>query len=261
MVPVEFCFMETLNKVQMRLHQEINFKPASMQKMVQCNMDELDRMVNPAIVLAVSKAFNRHEKKSEALAEIIQYIFMANKIHKLMKDDSNIAEDHRQFSVLVGDLFYGKFYLELCRKQLLSFLDPMAQVMRTMSEGGISRWLSRDKKLSMAESLSIIEKESASLTALAARLSAELAGGSIPLQRHIEMFGWELGLAWGAWKESLENSEVQSILQRANAILNLISSESQLQLHPLREVYLFMVKQLNTDHNPQEPDHNKPSGL
>ncbi len=252
MVPMEFCFLETLTKVQMRLHQEINLKPASMQEMVQGNMDELDRIINPAIVLAVSEAFKGPGKKTETLAEVIQYIFMANIIHKLMRDDSDIAEEHRQYPVLVGDLFYGKFFLVLCREQLLSFLEPIAQVMITMSEGGISRWLARDKKLTMTESLKIIEKESAALTALAARLSAEVAGVSDPLQRQIEMFGWELGLAWGAWKERLKNVEVQSILQRANAILNVISSESesQFQLQPLREVYLFMVKQLNTDYAP-----------
>jgi geranylgeranyl pyrophosphate synthase len=252
MVPVEFCFLEKLNNVQMRLRQEINMRPGSFEELVQLNMDELDRTVNPAIVLAVSRAFKEHGRKSEALAGIIQFIFMANKIHKLMKEDSDIAEELRQFPVLVGDLLYGKFFLELCSEKLLPFLDPLAQVMGTMSEGGISRWLSRDKKLGLAESLKIIGRESASLTALAARLSAELAGVSVPLQHKIEAFGWELGLAWGAWKERLENIEVQSILQRANVILNEISSESQLQLHPLREVYLFMAKQLNGDYSPQE---------
>lgn len=252
MVSVEFSFLEKLNNVQIRLHQEINFKPAGFEELVQLDMDELDRTVNPAIVLAVCQAFKDPGRKSEALAGIIQYVFMANKVHKLMKDDSDIVEELRQFPVLVGDLLYGKFFLELCREKLLSFLDPVAQVMGTMSEGGISRWLSRDKKLGKAESLKIIEMESASLTALAARLSAELAGASVPIQHQVEAFGWELGLAWGAWKERLGNIEIQSILQRANTILNEISSESQLQLHPLREVYLFMVKRLNTDYNPRE---------
>jgi len=252
MGPVEFSFLEKLNSVQMRLRQEINFKPTSFEELVQLDMDELDQTVNPAIVLAVTRAFKKHGQKSEALAGIIQFVFMANKVHKLMKDDSDIAEELRQFPVLVGDLLYGKFFLELCREKLLSFLDPLAQVMGTMSEGGISRWLSRDKTLGKAESLKIIEMESASLTAAAARLSAELAGVSVPLQRQMEAFGWELGLAWGAWKERMENIEVQSILQRANAILNEISSESQIEIHPLREVYLFMAKHLKTDYNPQE---------
>ena len=252
MVPVEFSFLEKLNNVQMHLHQDINFKPFSFEELVQLDMDELDRTVNPAIVLAVSQAFQEEGQKSEALAGIVQFVFIANKVHKLMKDDSDNAEELRQFPVLVGDLLYGKFFLELCREKLLSFLDPIAQVMGTMSEGGISRWLSRDKKLGMAESLEIIEMESSSLTALAARLSAELAGVSVPLQLQIEAFGWELGLAWGAWKERLENIEVQLILTRANAILDEIAAESQLPLNPLREVYLFMAKHLNTDYHPQE---------
>ncbi|HBP64886.1 MAG TPA: geranylgeranyl pyrophosphate synthase [Desulfosporosinus sp.] len=254
MVPVEFCFMEKLNNVQKHLRQEINFKRASFEELVHLDMDELDRTVNPALVLAVSQAFKDHGQKSEALAGIVQYVFMANKVHKLMNDDHDIAEELRQFPVLVGDLLYGKFFLELCREKLLIFLEPLAQVMGTMSEGGISRWLSRDKKLGMPESLKIIEMESASLTALSARLSAELAGVSIPLQHQIEAFGWQLGLAWGAWKERMEAIEVQAILQRAQVILNEISSESQLQfqLKPLHEVYHFMAKQLNTDYNPQE---------
>ena len=252
MVPVEFCFQEKLNNVQMHLRQKINFRPASFEELVRLDMDEFDRTVNPAIVLAVGQTLKEHGQKSEALAEIIQYLFMANKVHKLMKDDSDISEELRQFPVLVGDLLYGKFFLELCRVELLSFLDPLAQVMGTMSKGGISRWLSRDKKLGNTESLEIIEMESASLTAIAARLSAELAGASVPLQQKIEAFGWELGLAWGAWRERLENIEIQLILQRANAILNEIALESELQLTPLREVYHFMAKQLNADYNPQE---------
>lgn len=252
MGPVEFSFLEKLNNVKMRLRQEISLKPASFEKLVQLDMDELDRTVNPAIVLAVSETFNDHGQQSEALAGIIQFVFMANKVHKLMKDDSDITEEMRQFPVLVGDLLYGKFFLELCREKLLTFLEPLAQVMGTMSEGGITRWLSRDKKIELTESLKIIEMESASLTALAARLSAELAGASVPIQHKIEAFGWELGLAWGAWKERLEAIEVQASLQRANVILNELSSESQLQLTPLRELYIFMIKQLDKDYNIQE---------
>lgn len=250
MVPLEFSFLEKLNVVQARLRQEINFKVAGFEKLVQLEMDELDRTVCPAIVLAVSRTCGDHGQKSEALAGIVQFIFMANKVHKLMKDDSDMAEELRQFPVLVGDLLYGKFFLELCIEKLLPFLDPLAQVMGTMSKGGISRWLSRDKKMKTDEWLRIIELESASLTALAARLSAELAGVSLPLQNKIEAFGWELGLAWGAGKERLGNAIVHSILLRANDILNEISAGSQLQLQSLREVYHYMARQLCTDFNP-----------
>jgi geranylgeranyl pyrophosphate synthase len=251
MVPVEFSFLEKLNEVQSHLRQEINFKPAVFEELVQLDMDELDQTVHPALVLAVSKACGNQGQKSEALAGIIQFIFMANRVHKLMKDDDDLAEELRQFPVLVGDLLYGKFFLELCRVKLLQFLDPLAQVIGTMSQGGISRWLSLDKRLGRDDLLRIIELENASLTALAARLSAELAGVSLPIQKQMEAFGWEVGLAWGAWKERMDTSVVQSILRRAQSILQDSSSVSQLQLNPLFEVYQYLAKQLNTDYNPQ----------
>ncbi|EHQ88365.1 hypothetical protein [Desulfosporosinus youngiae] len=251
MVPVDFSFHGKLNAVQAHLREEINLKPASFDELVRLEMNDLDKTLNPAIVLAVSGSCSHHDCKSEALAGIIQFMFMANKVHRLMKDEADLAEELRQFPVLVGDLLYGKFFLELCRQKLLLFLAPLAQVMGTMSQGGISRWLSRDKELSRDQLLQIIELESASLTGAAARLSAELAGVSLPLQKKLESFGWEMGLAWGAWKERMENSIVTSILQRADDILDDISGESQIEIHPLREVYQYLAKELSTDYNLQ----------
>lgn len=250
MVPVDFSFTEKLNMVHAHLRREMIFKPADFDELIKLEMDELDQTVYPAIVLAVSGACGDYGREPEALAAIVQFIFIANKVHELMKDDSDIAEELRQFPVLVGDLLYGKFFLELCRERLLSFLEPLARVIGTMSEGGISRWLSRDTKLNKEEWLKIIEMERASLTALAARLSAELAGVSLPIQSRLEAFGWELGLAWGAWKERLETTMVQTILQRAKNILDEISSGSQLQLQPLQEVFQYIARQLNTDYTP-----------
>ena len=251
MVPVEFSFFEKLNAVQAHMRQEINFKPVGFEELVQLDMDELDQTVHPAIVLAVSRACGDQGPESEALASIVQFIFMANRVHKLMNDEQEIKEELRQFPVLVGDLLYGKFFLELCRVKLLQFLDPLAQVIGLKSQGGISRWLAREKRLGRDELLQIIELENASLTALAARLSAELAGVSIPVQRQMEAFGWEIGLAWGAWRERMEITVVQSILQRANAILQEISAGSQLQLNPLVEVYQYLSNKLSTEYNPQ----------
>jgi octaprenyl-diphosphate synthase len=252
MVPLEFSFFEKLNEVQARVRQQINFKAADFKELVQLDMDELDRTVCPAIVLATSRACGDHGHKSVALAGIIQFVFMAKQVHSLIKDDNDLAEELRQFPVLVGDLLYGKFFLELCREDLLPFLDPLAQVIGIMSKGGISRWLSRGKKLRSDEWQHIIEQESAMLTAIAARLSAELAGVSLPLQDKLQTFGWKLGLAWGAWKERLGNDVVQSILQQANNILSEIKHGPQIQLHPLHEVYHFMAEHLSKDYNPQE---------
>lgn len=251
MVPFEFSFLEKLNEVQARLRQEIMIKAASFEELVKLDFDELDHTICPAIVLATGRACGDNERKSVALAEIIQLIYMANQVHSLMKDD-DITEELRQFPVLVGDFLYGKFFLELCRENLLKYLEPLAQVIGTMSEGGISRWLARGKKLKTDELLQIIKQESAVLTAKAAHLSAELAGVSLPIQDKLQAFGLELGLAWGAWKEGLENTVVQATLQKANAILNEIKNSSQLKLQPLQEVYNYLVGKLSNNYNPLE---------
>lgn len=247
MVPVEFSFRAELNAVQAHLRQEIQFKAAEFEELVHLDMDELDRTICPAIVLAVSQACGNGGRKPVALAAIVQFIFMADQVHQLMKDNLDVAEEHRQFPVLVGDFLYGKFFLELCREKLLPFLEPLAQVIGTMSEGGIARWLSKDKKLSTEEWLQILEQERAVLTSIAARLSAELAGVSLFVQDKFESLGWELGLAWGAWRESLENSVVQSILHRANAILNEIPANDQFHVQPLREVMNYLSGYLSID--------------
>ena len=252
MVPLEFSFFEKLNEVQAHLRQEINCRVADFEELVKLDMDELDRTVCPAIVLATSGACGDYGRKSVALAGIVQLIFMSNQVHSLMTDDSDISEELRQFPVLVGDLLYGKFFLELCRENLLPFLDTLARVIGTMSEGGISRWLSRGKKLKTDEWLMIIKQESAMLTAKAAHLSAELAGVSLPLQDKLQAFGWELGLAWGAWKEGLGSDVVQPILQKANNILIEITPSPQLKSQPLQEVYHYIAEKLNTEYNPQE---------
>ncbi len=88
------------------------------------------------------------------------------------------------------------------------------------------------------------------LTAKAAHLSAELAGVSLPLQDKLQAFGWELGLAWGAWKEGLGSEVVQPILQKANNILTEIIPSPQLKLQPLQEVYHYIAEKLNTVYNP-----------
>jgi geranylgeranyl pyrophosphate synthase len=251
MVPVEFSFLEKLKEVQAHMRREINFKPASFESLVKLEMNELDQTVYPAIVLAVCQSCGGEGQKSEALATIVQLIYMADRVHNLMQDDNDIAEELRQFPVLVGDLLYGKFFLKLCREKLLHFLTPLAQVIGTMSEGGISRWVARDKTLDIEETLNIIRLESASLTAVSARLSADLAGSPLDLQQRLESFGLELGLAWGAWRDRLEDRVVQAILQRAQDILNEISAKFPLQWQPLREVYHYMALHLSNDYDPQ----------
>lgn len=252
MGPEEFCFLEKLNIVQKGIRHQIYNNSAGFEELVHLDLNELDQAFCPAVVLAVSQSCDNCGEKSDALASIIQYVFMANQVHNLMRDDNNLAEEQRQFPVLVGDLLYGKFFLRLCKENLLQFLAPLARIIGSMSEAGISRWIERDRKLEQNELLTFIGQESASITALAARLSAELAGVPLPIQEKLEELGRELGLAWGAWKERLSDKVILKILDHADEIINEIPHDSQVLIHPLRDLYQYIVSQLDLEARPKE---------
>ncbi len=247
MVSQVLSFDEELNEVRTYLQAEIRFKAGSFDELIHYYPDSLDKNACPAIVLAVGRACGVHGKPMIRLASIIQYIFMADQIHRLMADDLDLAEDKRQFPVLVGDFLYGKFFLGLCREHILGFLRPLAEVIATMSQGGISRWLAQGREIGREEWIRILEQERAALTGLAARLSAELAGAAQHIQDVAEKLGWELGLAWAACGQGLERPMVEAYLAKARHMAQ--EFPQLLEVSPLLELIDYMSAELC----PKEP--------
>ncbi|MDA8227735.1 MAG: geranylgeranyl pyrophosphate synthase [Desulfitobacterium hafniense] len=241
MVPLELSFYKELHSVQNQLDKEISFKTAKFEELINLPMDELDENACAAIVLAVSKSIGIVDRKSIALAAIVQYIFMADRVHRLMKD-TDLDEASRQFPVLVGDFLYGRFFLKLCHEGLHFFLAPLARTISTMNQGAVSRWLLKEEPSGTPEWIGVIEQESASLTGLAARLGAELGGASYSLQDTFHELGWELGLAWGAWRDNIEKHVVQNALSRAKEIIMRIPES--VQIKPLYELYNYIVQRM-----------------
>ncbi len=212
-------FKEELEEIKRTLRREIKLKAAEFDELVELNFGELENNACPLIVLAVSQTFGGAARSAIGLATIFQYIFMADQVHRLMKDDPDLEESKRQFPVLVGDFLYGKFFLSLCKEKMLHFLAPLAKVIENMNQGAIIRWLSRDKKVSDGEYIRTIEMERASLTGLAARLGAELAGCPLKVQEQCETIGWNLGIAWAASQERRSGGVVDFALTEARSIL------------------------------------------
>jgi octaprenyl-diphosphate synthase len=212
-------FKRELEEIESTLVREIKFKSADLDELVKLEFGELDYNACALIVLSINQAFGGLAQPAIGLATVVQYIFMADQVHRLMKDDSDLEENKRQFPVLVGDLLYGKFFLSLCKEKLLHFLAPLAQVIGIMNQGAISRFLSNGKKVSETEALHILEMERASLTGLAARLGADLAGCSDKVQQQCEVFGWHLGIAWAASQDSMASSIAQKALTHARDVL------------------------------------------
>lgn len=213
-------FIREIEEIKSTLKREIRFKATELDELIDLEFSELENNACALIVLSINQAFGGLARPAIGLATIIQYIFIADKVHRLMEDNSDLEESKRQFPVLVGDYLYGKFFLGLCQEKLLHFLAPMAKVIEVMNEGAISRWLSNGEKNSESEQLYILEMERASLTALAARLGADLAGCSDEEQLQCEALGWQLGIAWAASQDHMETSVIDRALSQARNILN-----------------------------------------
>ncbi|KLU58781.1 octaprenyl-diphosphate synthase [Peptococcaceae bacterium CEB3] len=244
-MPQALSFREELTEVQSQLRREIRFKAADFRELVEYSPDVLEADACPAIVIAVSRACGFSAPSVVKLATIIELIFLADQVHALMKDDESLSEEGRQFPVLVGDYLYGRFFLDLCRDGLLPFLKPLAEAIITMSEGGISRWLARERELSPREWLRVLEQERASLTGLAGRLSARLAGTAETVQETAACLGQALGLAWAARQQGLGESLVQTQLAKARRIIR--QFPETLEFKALYELVDFMGGELLMD--------------
>lgn len=242
MVPQVLSFYEELDEVKTYLQTEIWFKAGSFEELILIQPDNLDTNACPAIVLAMGRACGVHGQPMIRLASVIQYIYLADQIHRLMVDDLSLAEEKRQFPVLVGDFLYGKFFLELCRQHLLRFLRPLAEVIAIMNQGGISRWLAQSKDVGREEWIEILEQERASLTGSAARLSAELAGAAQHIQDTAETLGREIGLAWAACRQGFDKPIVDGYLAKARQVTQEFSQ--QLEIRPLLELIDYVANEL-----------------
>lgn len=243
MVLLKLSFQEELKQVQEFLDRDLCSKEARFKDLVPLVTDELNDNACPGIILAVSKACGYAGKKAIILAAIIQYIYMADKVHNLMRDDEDLADELRQFPVLVGDFLFGKFFWGLSQAGLLNYLAPLAGVIVTMSKGGITRWLARDQHLETGEQLRILENGTGSLTGLAARIGAELAGVSPSIQQKCETFGRFMGLAWAARNKQLDKSLVLEFLHKASLIFDEIPEnlfgEQFLEIYNFIKVHLY----------------------
>jgi len=239
---VDFSFYKELKAVELQLQQEIYFKAGNFDELVQLPLNDLGQHGHPAMVLAVSRACGYQGDQSIRLASIIQYVYIADQVHGLMRDDEELPEENRQFPVLVGDALYGNFFLGLCRGNMLNFLEPLAEVICTMNEGAISRWRFKDQELDTAQQLIILGQERASLTSRAAGLSAQLAGVNGTLLQQIEEFGHYVGMAWAAYEQNMARAVVADFAQRGLDLLRQLSVDGDLRW--LYEFYDYLLERV-----------------
>ncbi|MDQ0285990.1 geranylgeranyl pyrophosphate synthase [Desulfofundulus luciae] len=156
-------------------------------------------IIRPALVLLSARIFAPLNSQAVALAAVIQFIYLAARIHRNVRECPGPEDptDGYQFPVLVGDYFYSRFFTCLCNHGVVKYLKPLSRIICEMSEGGILRIKSGDGQLNADVLKQIVYKETAVLFGGGCRLAGHLAGASEREQKALDRLGTSFGMAVG----------------------------------------------------------------
>jgi all-trans-nonaprenyl-diphosphate synthase len=250
-------FRPEMDKLKCFIEQELTFKSLYYQEVLDLPMNKLDWEVCPSLVFALSMGNEVKKKLIFNLALVTQYTYMAHKIHQLASKEE-LPERDRQYAVLFGDFVLGKVFILLCQDDLQAYAEDFLSLIKTMNEGVVQRWSLRNKRKTLADKELILGKERALITALAARISAGIVGmkgKQIELGKQV---GYNLGMAWGGWDESLDVAILIKYLAKAKtSILKLDGSNPEY----LRDLYNNFSQYIGLGFSqsiPAEPNRLKP---
>lgn len=208
-----------LTSVDALVEKTFKIKPGHLSGFAHLELESLQKYLHPALVLLSGRIFNYTGKKLIYLASVIQFIYLAANIHFAIPDDNEAGKgadprDGAQLPVLVGDYLYGRYFVGLCKGQILEFLRPLAEVIAEMNYGALLR--KKNSGLPVTDEkfvLAVIEKETALLTESAARLSGVLAGAAEAEVSRLADFGRNLGMAYGIIERNRQ-THLLSLIQK-----------------------------------------------
>lgn len=242
MVALYYGFQSDLWKIEEQMGKEIRFKSSNLEDLIDLSINNLDKRLCPAIILAICNITGKTGNRQISLAAIFQYVFLAHYIHGLVTD-GDMEERARQYPVLVGDFMFGQTLLKICQADFSQYAGEFVKVIETINEGILMRWRLKNKNISLKDYRIIIGKERASLTALAGKLGGELAGLKEPYIKKLEDFGYSIGMAWAAWEEPLYPSLVTEYLAKARGTI--AELREHILIKPLQELYDFFYHELS----------------
>ncbi|HWJ03395.1 MAG TPA: polyprenyl synthetase family protein [Verrucomicrobiae bacterium] len=219
MLPFLDAFCTDLNAVNSLLKQEFKLKTGSVPELVPLKLENLDYNLRPALLLAAARAYGYGGERAIMVASVVQFIYLATKVHGLVNKDVETTPGDFQFPVLVGDYLYGQFFLHLCKADALEYLTPLSKVICEIHEAGVIRQQGADNT---SNSLEVLNKEEASLIAEACRIGAQLGGAPERDQELFWQFGRNLGLGIGAFSRGMGKQWAMQALREAREVLPML---------------------------------------
>lgn len=225
---VLICLKEDLQTIHNKIKDQLLIKAGHVGDYANLEFSPMDNFIHPAVVLTVGRLYNCRSPKLLSLGEIVQFIFMASQLHKkipetVVQSHTIDPKDGTQFPVLVGDYLYGKFFTTLCDAKLLKYLQPLAEIIGHIHEGGILK-NANQSRLSNQLVNEVTRLEVAELLAGAANIAGDVAGASREDQMVLYDLGLNLGMLYGL--NQRQSYDALTYYNQAKSLLDKLPDQS-----------------------------------
>lgn len=163
------------------------------------------KRLRPLVVLLCARCLGYQGHEHHELAAIIEFVHTATLLHDDVVDESKLRRGRdtanavwgNQASVLVGDFLYSRAFQLLTRRSNVAVMQVLANTTNAIAEGEVLQLMNRnDPEITEAAYLSVIDRKTAQLFSASAHIGAILATEDPALQRNMQHFGEQLGLAF-----------------------------------------------------------------
>lgn len=212
-----------LQQVQESMKRHFYIKAGYLGGFAHLDLCQLNNVLRPLLVVLSARTGGKITDKVISLAGVLQYIYLASRVHGGINEDNAIAgsgtddpRDGCQFPVLVGDYFYGRFFTTLCDAGIVEYLGPLSEIICEINEGAVIRLKNADdEKRNPLLYRELVRKETAELIAGCCRLGGRLGGADEQQQKILYRFGINLGLALGLLEQGNNYEQVGGYLREA----------------------------------------------
>ena len=163
------------------------------------------KRLRPAMVLLASKVVGNGTSSAIQLGAVVEMIHAATLVHD---DVIDAAETRRgrpstnvkwgnHTCVLAGDWLYMQAFQIALRERNFQILDLLISLTQMMVEGELIQ-LERIGKIDISEAdcMELVDRKTACLFSVCARLGAIAAGGDTHAQERLAEYAWNLGMAF-----------------------------------------------------------------
>src|SRR5690606_12036590 len=171
------------------------------------------KRLRPLMVLLTARALEYQGNQHLDLAAIIEFIHTATLLHDDVVDMSELrrgrptanAQWGNAPSVLVGDFLYSRAYQMMVAIGSMDIMAILSDATNVISEGEVQQLANaKNRQVSEANYLEVIDKKSAVLFAAACEVAAVLSGASDAQRAALKAYGHHVGMAFQLVDDALD---------------------------------------------------------